>query len=39
MARRPSLVALGAALQYSVMPAMGFAVSRLMRLPLPFSVG
>lgn len=39
MARRPQLVALGAALQFSIMPAMGFAVSRLLQLPLPFSVG
>ena len=39
MARRPSLVALGAALQYTVMPLMGFAVSRLLNLPVPFSVG
>lgn len=39
VARRPQLVALGAALQFTIMPAMGFAVSRALQLPLPFSVG
>lgn len=37
--RRPWLVALGATLQYTVMPLMGFAVSRLLNLPLPYAVG
>ncbi len=37
--RRPWLVALGATLQYTIMPLMGFTVSRLLNLPVPYAVG
>ena len=37
--RRPQLVALGAALQYTLMPLMGYAVTRLFQLPVAYSVG
>ena len=37
--KRPQLVALGAALQYTLMPLMGFAVTRLFQLPVAYSVG
>ncbi|BDA50328.1 probable sodium/metabolite cotransporter BASS1, chloroplas [Coccomyxa sp. Obi] len=37
--QRPWLVALGATLQYTIMPLMGFAVSQLLKLPLPYAVG
>ncbi len=36
---RPKLVALGAALQYTVMPLMGLAVSRGAGLSAPLAVG
>ena len=39
MVRRPQLVALGAALQYTLMPLMGYAVTRLFQLPVAYSVG
>ncbi|KAK9906403.1 hypothetical protein WJX75_001255 [Coccomyxa subellipsoidea] len=39
VARRPWLVALGATLQYTIMPLMGFTVSRLLNLPVPYAVG
>ena len=37
--RRPQLVALGATLQYTLMPLMGFLVTRLFQLPAAYSVG
>lgn len=37
--KRPQLVALGATLQYTVMPLMGFLVVRLFQLPVPYAVG
>lgn len=37
--KRPGLVALGAALQYTIMPALGFGISRALRLPTPYAVG
>ena len=37
--KRPQLVALGATLQYTLMPLMGFAVTRLFQLPVAYSVG
>ena len=39
VAKRPQLVALGATLQYTLMPLMGFAVTRLFQLPVAYSVG
>lgn len=39
MLTRPRLVVLGAGLQYTVMPLMGLAVSRLMGLSAPLAVG
>ena len=39
MVKRPQLVALGAALQYTLMPLMGYAVTRLFQLPVAYSVG
>ena len=39
VSQRPGLVALGAALQYTIMPALGFAISRAARLPTPYAVG
>lgn len=35
----PGRIFAGFALQYSVMPAMAYAVSRAMALPLPFTIG
>ena len=37
--QRPKLVMLGAALQYTVMPGLGFLISRLANLPPPYAVG
>ncbi len=37
--KRPQLVALGATLQYTLMPLMGFLVTRLFQLPVAYSVG
>lgn len=37
--KMPGKVALGTMLQYTVMPAMGFSVSRLAGLPPPLAVG
>ena len=37
--KRPGLVALGAALQYTIMPALGFGISHALRLPTPYAVG
>ena len=39
MLRRPKLVMLGAALQYTVMPGLGFAISRIFQLPPAYAVG
>ena len=39
VAKNPALVGLGAALQYSIMPLMGFLVSRLANLPSAAAVG
>ena len=39
VARKPALVGLGAALQYTIMPLMGFLVSRLANLPSAAAVG
>ncbi|KAK9794045.1 hypothetical protein WJX73_003868 [Symbiochloris irregularis] len=39
IAQRPQLVGLGAMLQFSIMPLMGFLVSRLAQLPSGFAVG
>ena len=39
VARNPALVGLGAALQYTIMPLMGFLVSRLANLPSAAAVG
>ena len=37
--REPKLVALGAGLQYTVMPLLGLAVSRLAGLSAPLAIG
>lgn len=37
--RRPKLVMLGAALQYTVMPGLGFFISRVFQLPPAYAVG
>lgn len=37
--KAPGRVMLGALLQYTIMPIMGFAVSRLAGLPTPFAIG
>lgn len=37
--KAPGRVMLGALLQYTIMPMMGFAVSRLAGLPTPFAIG
>ena len=37
--QRPKLVMLGAALQYTVMPGLGFLISRLFNLPPAYAVG
>ena len=37
--KRPGQVALGATLQYTIMPMMGFLVSRLAGLSPPLAVG
>ena len=39
MLRRPKLVMLGAALQYTVMPGLGFLISRVFQLPPAYAVG
>lgn len=39
VARQTRLVALGVALQYTVMPGLGWLVARLYDLPTPFAVG
>eukprot|EP00884_Botryococcus_braunii_P012880 jgi/Botrbrau1/21593/Bobra.43_1s0003.1 len=39
IARRPSLVFLGAVLQYTIMPSVGYAISRLWGLSPAYSVG
>ena len=39
VAKNPALVGLGAALQYTIMPLMGFLVSRLANLPSAAAVG
>ena len=37
--KAPGRVILGAVLQYTIMPMMGYAVSRLAGLPTPFAIG
>lgn len=37
--KAPGGVILGALLQYTIMPMMGYAVSRLAGLPTPFAIG
>ncbi len=37
--KRPGLVALGTGLQYTIMPSMGYLVSRLAGLSPPLAVG
>lgn len=37
--KRPQLVAIGATLQYTLMPLMGFLVTRLFQLPTAYAVG
>ena len=37
--KAPGRVMLGAVLQYTIMPLMGFVVSRLAGLPTPFAIG
>ena len=37
--KAPGSVMLGAVLQYTIMPLMGFLVSRLAGLPTPFAIG
>ena len=39
VAKMPALVALGAALQYTIMPTMGYTISRVAQLPSAFAVG
>ena len=39
VALRPRLIGLGVALQYIVMPLLGWSIARVMELPTPFAVG
>ena len=39
VALRPRLIGLGVALQYIVMPFLGWSIARVMELPTPFAVG
>ena len=39
VAQTPSKVVAGAALQYTIMPMLGYAVGKLLALPTPFAVG